>query len=245
MERALCAGVAIMIVTGSSVDESQQCITFAERYPEYLYATCGVHPHLAKDWQLDTIHRLRSMAAHPKIVAIGETGLDYHRNYSPAEKQRYAFEQQVELACELKMPLFLHQREAHDDLLKVLSHYRKDIEDAVVHCFTGTETELAAYLELDLHVGITGWICDERRGQHLHALVKDIPVDRLMIETDAPYLLPRDLQPQPKGRRNEPAYLPHILGTIARHKGIAAATLAQATTHNSIQFYGIDLEQEI
>lgn len=237
IQRAIDAGVTAMMVTGSSVDESVAGIRLAERYPAHLYATVGVHPHLSREWQPDTQQRLRELAQHPRVRAIGEAGLDYNRNFSPHEDQRYAFERQMELACELDLPLFLHERDAHEEFTALLRQFRDDLNAVVVHCFTGNEAQLVTYLEMDLHIGITGWICDERRGVHLRELVKRIPPDRLMIETDAPYLVPRDLRPQPKARRNEPAFLPHIVETVARALDQDPTSVAQTTTATARRFY--------
>lgn len=242
LQRAVNAGVRTMMVTGSSAEESQYCIELAERYPDYLYATVGVHPHLAKDWRPGTLERLRELAHHGRVKAIGEGGLDYNRNYSPHEAQRHACEQQIVLACELGLPLFLHERDAHEDLVSILEPYRSALDHVVVHCFTGTAEQLDNYLAMDLYIGITGWICDERRGHHLHELLNHIPLDRLMIETDAPYLLPRDMRPQPKGRRNEPAFLPHVLETVARCLELPPAQVAEATTANARRFYHLAQE---
>jgi TatD DNase family protein len=241
MERAVRAGVTTMVVTGSSVEDSLAANQLVERYPARLVATAGVHPHLASSWTRDTRPMLRRLAANPSVKAIGEAGLDYNRNYSPRDAQRLAFEQQIELACELGLPLFLHLRDAQHDFIEILSRYRRDCMDAVVHCFTGHAEELEALLAMDLHIGITGWICDERRGSHLLALLSRIPGDRLMIETDAPYLTPRDLQIQPKARRNEPAFLPHILNAVADALGQSPAAIAAATSANARRFFGLDV----
>ena len=198
-----------------------------------------MYTHLSREWRPDTQRRLRELAQHPRVRAIGEAGLDYNRNFSPHEDQRYAFERQMELACELDLPLFLHERDAHEEFTALLRQFRDDLTAVVVHCFTGNEDQLVTYLEMDLHIGITGWICDERRGVHLRELVKRIPPDRLMIETDAPYLVPRDLRPQPKARRNEPAFLPHIVKTVARALDQDPASVAQTTTATARRFYGL------
>jgi len=239
LERARDAGICAMLVTGSSVEDSQAAIALAERYPDQLYATAGVHPHLAEGWTEETRDTLQALAAHEKARAIGETGLDYYRNYSSPAAQRDAFEQQLALACELEMPVFIHVRDAFDDFIRLVARYRNRLPDAVVHCFTGSADELQACLALDLHIGITGWICDERRGAHLRELVTRIPAERLMVETDSPYLTPRDLRPQPKARRNEPALLPHILRQVAAARGAAPAELAARTTANARRFYGL------
>ena len=182
---------------------------------------------------------MRALAAHPRVVAIGECGLDFNRNYSPHPDQEQWFEAQLDLACELGKPLFLHSRDAHPRFAEVLRSRRDRLPPAVAHCFTGEEDELRAYLDLGLYIGITGWICDERRGRHLLALVRQIPGDRLLIETDSPYLTPRDLRPQPRARRNEPAFLPHILRTIARALGRPAEEVGEETARNARQLFAL------
>lgn len=242
LERAVAAGVTTLMVTGSSADESRRCVELAERYPDHLYATAGVHPHLAREWNETTLGRLRELAGCAKVKAIGEAGLDYNRDYSPRDVQRRVFEQQIELACELNLPLFLHQRDAHEEFIEILGRYRLDLPPAVAHCFTGEREHLETCLAMDLHIGITGWICDERRGRHLYELLPLIPSERLMVETDAPYLLPRDLKPPPAARRNEPAFLPHIVETIARCLDRPFGDVAAVTTANARRFF--DLERE-
>lgn len=240
LERAREAGVAQMVVTGASERESRAAVDIASRYPGTLYATAGVHPHLARDWSDDTSNVIRELAQLPIVVAVGETGLDFNRDFSPRPAQEKAFTAQLELAVELAMPVFMHERDAHDRFAGILGEYRSQLGPAVIHCFTGDEAALDRYLELDLHVGITGWICDERRGTHLRELVARIPLDRLMLETDSPYLLPRDLVPRPKSRRNEPMHLRHILETVAACRRVDAETLADATTRTARAFFGLD-----
>ena len=235
LARAREHGVAQIVVTGTSVEESRCAAALAAVHG--LYATAGVHPHHARECDDTTIPALRELAAHPQIVAIGECGLDFNRNYSPHPSQEKWFVAQLELAAELGKPLFLHSRDAHPRCAEILRNLR--VGKAVAHCFTGEAAELRAYLDLGLYIGITGWICDERRGRHLVELAKDIPGDRLLLETDSPYLTPRDLQPQPKARRNEPAHLPHILRAVARARGEAPEALAAATTRNARAFFGI------
>ncbi|WP_206603130.1 TatD family hydrolase [Leptolyngbya ohadii] len=237
IERAIAAGVSTLILTGTTVEESQKAITLARQYPDILYSTAGVHPHDVKHCDLQTIPRLRELAAHPPVVAIGECGLDFNRHYSPRPEQEYWFEAQLQLACDLGLPVFLHERDAHVRFLEILKPYRDRLVAGVVHCFTGSEAELKAYLDWDLHIGITGWICDERRGLHLQELVRSIPLDRLMLETDAPYLTPRTLRPKPKGGRNEPAFLPHVLQTVAHSLDQAPEAVAHTTTQTARQFF--------
>jgi len=166
--------------------------------------------------------------------------LDFNRNYSPQSQQLTCFEAQLQLATELQLPIYLHQRDAHEAFYERLKHYRPQLCDAVIHCFTGNERELEDYLSLDLHIGITGWICDERRGLHLQDLVKQIPEHRLMLETDAPYLLPRSLRPKPKKGKNEPCYLPHILETVSHCLSRDIQQIAAITTANARRFFQLD-----
>jgi len=240
LERARSAGVATIVATGTSVAESEHAAQLAERHPPMLYATAGVHPHHARDCNDATIPALRALARQPRVVAVGECGLDFHRNYSPRPDQEKWFEAQLDLACEMRKPLFLHSRDAHPRFAQILHSRRDRLPPAVAHCFTGGAEELRAYLELDLYVGITGWICDERRGSHLTELVGDIPRERLLLETDAPYLTPRDLEPQPKARRNEPAFLPHIARTVARALRRPVEEVAIETTRNARRLFGFD-----
>ena len=238
IERALAADVRYMIVTGLTAPLSQSALELARTRPSALCSTAGVHPHNARTFDRHTHGELRNLARAPEVVAIGECGLDYDRDFSPRDQQRAAFEAQLELACELQKPVFLHQRSAHQDFERILRNARKMLVGGVVHCFTGDATELDSYLELGLCIGITGFICDERRGTHLRELVQRIPADRLMIETDAPFLLPRDLKGV-TGRRNEPAYLPHVAASVARYAGREEAEVRRSTTKVAFELFGL------
>ena len=239
LARAHAAGVAAMVVTGTSVAESLAAVALADAHPGALYATAGVHPHHARDCDAATIPALRGIAQHPRVLAIGECGLDFNRNYSPHPSQERWFLEQLELGMELGKPLFLHSRDAHPRFAEILRAHRTRLPRAVAHCFTGEREELHAYLELGLYIGITGWICDERRGKHLLELVSDIPADRLVLETDSPYLTPRDMKPQPKSRRNEPAFLPYVLRAVARARGEAPEGLDELTTRNARTLFAL------
>jgi len=236
--RAFAAGVRTMIVTGTSLAGSQEALRIAEEYPSHIFATTGVHPHDSRNCTDQTISELRRLASDNAVVAIGECGLDFNRDFSPRPQQEKWFEAQVALAEELQMPLFLHERDAQERFCEILAGVRKNVS-AVVHCFTGELEELKAYLDMDLHIGITGWICDERRGMHLRELVKEIPPDRLMIESDAPFLLPRTMPTKPKHGRNEPAFLPFVLQTVADCLGKSVAGVAETTTKTAKEFFQI------
>ena len=240
LERARAAGVAQMVVTGASESESRAAHDVASQYPGVLFATAGVHPHLAREWTDDTAAVIRELAQSPIVVAVGEAGLDFNRDFSPRPIQESVFAAQLAIAAELAMPVFMHERDAHDRFVAILGEYQAQLGPAVIHCFTGEAAELERYLEMDLHVGITGWICDERRGMHLRELVSRIPLERLMLETDSPYLLPRDLDPRPKSRRNEPMHLAHIAQTVAACRQMDPAELAQATTRTARAFFGLE-----
>ncbi len=240
LERARAHGVERLVVTGASAGGSRAARELARAHPGLLYATAGVHPHHAHEYDDATDALLRELAAAPEVKAVGETGLDYYRNYSPHAAQIAAFERQLAIAVDSGKPLFLHQRDAHADFLACLDPVRDRIGRVVVHCFTGEREELTAYLDRGWYIGITGWICDERRGLHLRELVKHIPADRLMIETDAPYLLPRDLHPKPSHRRNEPMYLAHICTAVAAARDEDVAETAARTTANAVAFFGLD-----
>ena len=237
--RAVHAGVVQMIVTGSTGASTVQAIALAQGHFGRLFATAGVHPHYARELSDELLAQLRQLATLPEVVAVGECGLDYFRDLSPRAVQQKAFHRQLELAALVRKPVFLHQRDAHADFVGILREHRKTLAGGVAHCFTGSREELMAYLEMDLAIGITGWICDERRGSHLLPLMSEIPADRLLLETDGPYLLPRDLPSKPESRRNEPAYLPHIAATVARARGTTVEELARSSSEATRRLFGL------
>jgi TatD DNase family protein len=237
IDRARAAGVVQMVVTGASIAGTRKAIDLAAAHPAEMFATAGVHPHHAADLTADALAQLEAMAREPNVVAIGECGLDYFRDFSPRDLQRRAFGAQLELAANLDKPVFLHQRDAHEDFFAILREH--GIRNGVAHCFTAGEAERDAYLGLGLHIGITGWINDERRGLQLREVVKGIPSDRLMLETDAPYLLPRTLVPMPKSRRNEPRYLPQVAQAVAAARGESLESVAALSTAAARRFFAL------
>jgi TatD DNase family protein len=247
LQRARDAGVVQLVVTGASREHSPKALALAQAHPGFLFATAGVHPHHASEYTDECDAEMRALHAHAEVVAVGECGLDYFRDLSPRPAQRRAFERQLQIGVDLAVeglaangmgkPLFLHQRDAHADFMAMMKNFDGRLGPAVVHCFTGSRAELFDYLDQDWHIGITGWLCDERRGQHLRELVKHIPGDRLMIETDAPYLLPRTVKPQPSHRRNEPMYLAHIVEELARDRGEEVAVTAANTAATARAFF--------
>ena len=233
------AGLSALIITGTNLAESRVAIELAQTDPDFLFTTAGIHPHDASTFDKNSLATLKVLATNPQVKAIGECGLDFNRNYSTPAEQEVAFVQQLELAVELQLPVFMHERDANERFIELLKPYRPQLPNAVIHCFTGSKSDLLRYLELDLHIGITGWICDERRGVELLDLVKLIPDNRLMIETDAPYLLPRSMRPKPKSSRNEPKYLPYIAQTIALAREQSLKALINNTQKNSQAFFNL------
>ncbi len=240
IERAVDAGVQQMVVTGTDIDHSEQAICLSQQFESVCYATAGLHPHHASDYSHDLGSELREMLSSRHVVAVGECGLDFNRNFSTRSEQLRAFEAQLELAIDLQKPVFLHQRDAHEDFMAILNTCGNDLPRAVAHCFTGSIEEVNDYVALDMYIGVTGWICDERRGANLQQAVKHIPLHRVLLETDAPYLLPRDLAVKPVAKnRNEPCYLPHIASVVAKHMDVAEDELAKCAYENSRTFFGL------
>ena len=238
LQRAREAGVARVSVTGSCLETSRRAVEIAEQHSHWLCATAGIHPHHADQAGDENLQKIAELLQSPQCRVAGEMGLDYFRDYSPRQVQQQAFEAQLELAAKLERNVFLHVRDAFEDFIPILREWRDRVPAMLVHCFTGSEADLKACLDLDCHIGMTGWLCDERRGAHLQPLIPFIPSNRLVAETDAPYLLPRDLKPKPKSRRCEPVHLAHIVGRIiacgqGRH---SHETLWQ----NSLKFFGLE-----
>ncbi len=240
LERARAAGILHLLVTGTSPASTAKALDLTTQFPALLSATSGVHPHEAQHCDAEAFAEIAKLAAHASVKAVGETGLDFNRDFSPRAIQESVFEQHLELAAHLGKPVFLHQRDAHSRFLPILRNQRDSLSaGGVVHCFTGERHELYDYLDLDMHIGITGWICDERRGAHMLEFLHDIPLDRLLLETDAPYLLPRTLRPRPKSRRNEPAMLPEVLKVAAQAMKLDAELIARHTTANARRLFAL------
>jgi len=238
IERAAQVGVGQLIITGTDCLHSEQAILLSELYAHICYATVGLHPHHASDYCADTGSELGEMLQHKNALAVGECGLDYNRNFSTRQQQLRAFEAQLEIAIDLQKPVFLHQRDAHKDFVSIIKNCRSELNQLVAHCFTGSVEEVNDYVQLDMHVGITGWICDERRAASLQQAVKHIPLHRIMLETDAPYLLPRDLAEKPIVKaRNEPCQLPHIAQAVAQYMQKDVEEICDAAYKNSCDFF--------
>ncbi len=239
LQQAQHAGVFGMVITGTNIEESQKAAILCEKFPGYLFSTAGCHPHHADEFKGSDLNELSVLAKLEQVKAIGECGLDFNRNYSSKSSQLKAFELQLELAVELKLPVFLHQRDAHKTFCEILTDYRSELTRVVVHCFTDGVAEVQDYNELDCYIGITGWLCDERRNSELVGAVSAIPEERLLIETDAPYLLPRSLNPRPKSRTNYPKYLPEICQRLATQRNTTLKHMAEITHNNTVEFFNL------
>lgn len=238
---SFAAGMEVMVLTGTDLQSSlkcqQICQKYSGQYADKLFCTAGIHPHDASSWNGDTARQIRDLLDFPEVVAVGETGLDFNRNYSSRKEQVEAFEAQLELASESGLPLFLHERDAFETQFDILKNNRDQYDRAVLHCFTGSKDALFRYLDLDLYIGITGWVCDERRGLNLAEIVSEIPLNRLMVETDAPFLLPRNIEPKPSSRRNEPRYLCWVIRKIAECYAISEEQIREQTSANAREFF--------
>lgn len=239
LTRAKKANINAMLITGTNVEESRKALLLCQQNPNYLFSTAGVHPHDADQVNQNYLEELQQLAKNDCVKAIGECGLDFNRNFSTPENQCRVFKEQIALAQQLKLPLFLHQRDAFKPWFEILSPYINSIPAVVSHCFTGNESELKQCLEAGMYIGITGWVCDERRGQVLRDIVPLIPLEQLLIETDAPYLTPRTIRPKPKSSRNEPSYLPYIVSTLAELLGCSELELIKQTTINSEKVFNL------
>ena len=237
IQRAKNNKVSKFLVVSASLNDTEKVNGIYKNNKDSCFFTIGVHPHNAREFISSSSIKMKSLIDTYKPNSIGETGLDFFRNISSYEEQIFAFEEQIKIAIDKELPLFLHQREAHDDFIKILSKYRNSIPKSVVHCFTGTQKELDDYLDIGCHIGLTGWICDANRNIDLRKSLINIPLDKLMIETDCPYLIPKNLQEKPKNNRNEPAFLPHIAKEISSLVNVDIDQLVKKTYENSIKFF--------
>lgn len=230
------AGVKRQLAISCNLTEAKQALGMVADYPDQLVMTVGVHPHDAANVPTDLAEQLYRLAQHEGVVAIGECGLDFNRNFSPQADQLRVFEIQLEVASELGLPVYLHERDAFEPQSQLLKKYGKNLKSMLTHCFTGGCAQAEHYLELGCSLGITGWICDERRSNELREALPRIPDDRLVLETDAPFLIPRTLRPRP--RDNEPKYMTEIATKVAELREQSLSELASITWHNSHRLFG-------
>lgn len=226
IEKAVKAGVEKIITIGTSLLESKKGVQLARRYPN-VYATVGIHPHNAKYFNNNVARELKQMAEKPKVVAIGEIGLDYYRNLSSKQAQQKAFKAQLLLAKELQLPVVIHDREAHSDVLKTLSEFQNKIE-GVMHCFSGSKEIAAQSIANGFYISFAGNITFPNAAR-LHEIAAALELDKILVETDCPWLAPQKI----RGKRNEPAFLTYTAEKIANLKNIPLEKVAKATTQNA------------
>ena len=232
-------GVCKIIITGSDAQSNQEALHLSEQ-EEDLYCTIGFHPHHANDWKESYIPVHLYSLDHKKALAVGETGLDYFRNFASVANQKKCFREQLGIAAQVQKPLFLHERNAFADFSRILQAERPHFTNAVWHCFTGNQYQLEWAIDQGFYIGITGWICDPLRGENLRQIARLIPENRLMIETDAPYLSPKTLEPTP--RSNKPEYLGEVLRVLAAAREEDAELLSQSIYRNTLEFFSLELE---
>lgn len=232
-------GVDRMCITGTDLEESISASKVALSLPNKVISTAGIHPHKAKEYSSLYFSEIKDLLKLRNVRALGETGLDFYRNFSTPEDQKKSFEAHIETSIEYQIPLFLHVREAHKTFMEMLKPFKDSLPKTVVHCFTGTKEELFEYIEMGFYIGITGWLCDERRGQNLKELIKHIPLDKIVAETDAPYLIPRNLKLK-KIQRNEPKYLPHIVSEISFNRKESKKLVISSIYLNSLDFFNLN-----
>ena len=237
IQRAKDAGVDKLCIITTHPKEWESAIALYNQYPNECCYTIGVHPHNAKDVSEKDYPLLRELAQQEGCVAIGECGLDFNRNFSPQPVQRDVFEEQLKIAADVNLPVYLHERDAFSEQLSLLTRYMPNIKGGIAHCFTGSTEQVKQYLALGLYIGVTGWVCDEKRGEELRDAVKHIPLNRLILETDAPYLFPKTLRP--RNRNNEPAFLPHIGQQLAEYLQVDTEKLRISSYANTCELFSL------
>ena len=236
IDESIESNINKICITGCDIDDSKKALSIAQSFPEHLISTCGIHPHYADKFNDSSAQKIKEIAGNKLVKAIGETGLDFNRNYSSRKNQLHSFQKHIEIANDLELPLFLHQRDSHKDFLDCIE-VAKPETNCVVHCFTGSRLEMNDYLSLGFYIGLTGWICDPKRGAHMEEFISDIPLDKLLIETDSPYLLPKKIKI--KGRRNKPLFLSEVLNKVSEIRQEPIDILRSEIFKNSIEFFNL------
>ncbi|OZG73832.1 Mg-dependent DNase [Hahella sp. CCB-MM4] len=237
-------GMTGLIAIGTSLKQSIQAIEYARLHPGFIHATAGIHPHDAKDLDEAGRKALTSLITAPEVVAVGEMGLDFNRNFSPPPVQEEVFEFQLDINQHQRKPLYLHERDALQRQLEILRAHRNCFDSGVVHCFTGDKDSLRQYLDMGFCIGITGWVCDERRGSDLVEAIPYLPLERLLIETDSPYLIPRTLRPKPKSGRNQPWFVSEVARKVAELKNLSLEEVIAVTTGNAQELFALPAVQD-
>ena len=234
IERSKAAGVTGWITVGTDTEQNRKTIELAERH-ENMYAAIAIHPHDAKNVTVDILKELRELAQHNKVVAIGETGLDFHYDFSPRPDQRRAFAQQLKIATELNLPVIIHCREAFDETMEILERFGRGVKRAVFHCFSGSAEQAGIVLDRGFYISFTG-VVTFKNAEVVRQAAKIVPLDRLMVETDCPYMSP---EPMRKQKVNEPALMLHTARCLAELKGMDLANFAESVTATSRTFFGL------
>jgi TatD DNase family protein len=237
VKRMNAAGVAAAMIVGTTLPRSIKAVSVAESFPG-LYASVGIHPHDAKSCDEATLDTLINLAKNPRVYAWGEIGLDFNRMFSPRETQEKWLIRQLEIAAEQNLPVIFHERDSNGRLIEILRTHFKNVKSGVIHCFSGNRTELKQYLDLGLYIGITGIVTIKERGADLRKLVPLIPVERILIETDAPYLTPAPEKNHT--RRNEPAFVRSVLQKLSMVREEDPEYLSAKTWNNTCRLYGIE-----
>ncbi|AYV83005.1 MAG: YchF/TatD family DNA exonuclease [Hyperionvirus sp.] len=241
MYKSFKQNLQAIIITGTTIEGSQFGLKLCEKYKENynIFCTAGIHPHNANEYDSTVETELIKLIEMNVIKAVGECGLDFDRNFSAQENQINCFDRQIKLALKYKLPLFLHERSAHKKFLEVLDKYTDSLKNinVVVHCFTGNCSEVKEYIKRGFYIGITGWICDDRRNMDLLVAIKDIPLDKLMIETDSPFL-----SPNRKERRNIPANVFVVAQKIGKILSRSEEDIIKLTTANAIKVFNLELK---
>ncbi len=238
IQRAAQYGINQIITVGTDLNSSRKAVSLAERHPS-LYAAVGIHPHDARKCTSETLGQIKGLAAHPKVVALGEMGLDFYRNFSSPEEQVRAFRQQIRLARELDKPIIVHNRNAHALVLRILREELAEDVGGVIHCYNGDLATAQACVEMGFYISIPGTITF-KNATRLRNVVRSLPIDRLLLETDAPFLAPVPF----RGKRNEPAHLRFVADRVAKIRKIPLDELSRATSANTRNLFGLDSIRE-
>jgi len=230
VKNAIASGVKYMLVPGTDIETSKQAIELAEKF-DAVYASVGVHPHDTKDWSNSLIEELKELAKHPKVVAIGEIGLDYFYDFSPKEKQKQAFDKQIELALELNLPVIIHNRDSNEDIMEFARKYKNTQLKAQYHCFAGTVENARELVEMGHFISFTGNITF-KKADSIREVISKVSVENILLETDSPFLTPEPF----RGKRNEPKNIPLIAEIIAKIHHLRVEDVARTTSWNALNY---------
>ncbi|MBU3024033.1 TatD family hydrolase [Aestuariibacter sp. A3R04] len=237
IEHALHAGVSRLCLITTAPNEWERAASLYCRYPDVLRYTVGCHPHNAKLMTAADFSTLEAHLSSPGVVAVGECGLDFNRDFSPRDVQEQVFKAQLDLAVVHRKPVYLHERDAFDKQLACLNAVSEQLVGGIAHCFTGDVSAMHAYLKLGLHIGVTGWVCDPKRGGALRESVAKLPLNRLILETDAPYLFPKNRRP--RARNNEPAFISSVGEVVADILELSIGDVAAISFANACDLFGL------